>query len=108
MIPQTALGGVAKASSQTVRGALLGYVDPFVGVDGGGQTVPGAGLPFGFARVSPDTTDPGAEYTTTGYDSEGEILGFSQTHVSGTGGRSKYGNFRMAPFVGEMTNYDFE
>jgi putative alpha-1,2-mannosidase len=78
MIPQTALGGVAKASSQTVRGTLLGYVDPFVGVDGGGQTVPGAGLPFGFARVSPDTTDPGAEYTTTGYDSEGEILGFSQ------------------------------
>jgi putative alpha-1,2-mannosidase len=77
MTPQTALGGVAKASSQTVRGALLGYVDPFVGVDGGGQTVPGAGLPFGFARVSPDTTDPGAEYTTTGYDSEGEILGFS-------------------------------
>lgn len=102
MIPQPALGRLAKASSQTVRGALLGYVDPFVGVDGGGQTVPGAGLPFGFARVSPDTTDPGAEYTTTGYDSEGEILGFSQTHISGTGGRSKYGNFRMAPFVGEF------
>jgi putative alpha-1,2-mannosidase len=59
-------------------------------------------LPFGFAKVSPDTADPGAEYTTTGYDSEGEILGFSQTHVRRTGGRSKYGNFRMTPFVGEF------
>jgi predicted alpha-1,2-mannosidase len=81
---------------------LLGYVDPFMGVDGDGQTVPGAGLPFGFARVSPDTTDPGSKYSTTGYDSNGEILGFSQTHVSGTGGSSKYGNFRMTPLVGEL------
>jgi len=31
------------------------------------------------------------------------VLGFSQTHVSGTGGRSKYGNFRMTPLVGELT-----
>jgi putative alpha-1,2-mannosidase len=38
----------------------------------------------------------------TGYGSEGEVLGFSQTHISGTGGRSKYGNFRMTPFVGEF------
>ncbi len=103
---QSSSGKAARASSQTAAGLLAGYVDPFVGVDGGGQTVPGAGLPFGFARISPDTTDPGSEYTTTGYDSEGEVLGFSQTHVSGTGGRSKYGNFRLTPFVGELRTSD--
>ncbi len=97
------LGKIAEADSETgaVR-SLLDYVNPFVGVDNDGQTVPGAGLPFGFARVSPDTTDPGPKYSTTGYDSEGEVLGFSQTHVSGTGGRSKYGNFRMTPLTGEL------
>jgi predicted alpha-1,2-mannosidase len=97
---------LAAAAAARVRVASgrkpLGYVDPFMGVDGDGQTVPGAGLPFGFARVSPDTTDPGSKYSTTGYDSNGEILGFSQTHVSGTGGSSKYGNFRMTPLVGEL------
>lgn len=53
------LGTIAEADSETgaVR-SLLDYVNPFVGVDNDGQTVPGAGLLFGFARVSPDTTDP--------------------------------------------------
>ena len=74
-----------------------------MGVDNEGQTVPGAQVPFGFASVNPNTTDPSEKYTTTGYDSEGEVLGFIQTHVSGTGGRSKYGNFRMTPLVGELT-----
>ena len=105
-IPDHAAVVLAAAAAARVRAAsgrkLLGYVDPFIGVDGDGQTVPGAGLPFGFARVSPDTTDPGSKYSTTGYDSNGEILGFSQTHVSGTGGSSKYGNFRMTPLVGEL------
>lgn len=78
--------------------SLLAYVDPLIGVDGGGNTVPGAGVPFGFVRLSPDTTNPG----TSGYSSEGAILGFSHTHVSGTGGASKYGNFLTTPVVGEL------
>ncbi len=99
-LTRTPVGYAAQADPEP--GSLLGYVDPFVGVDAGGQTVPGTGLPFGFARVCTDTTDPGTEYSTSGYDSEGEVLGFSQTHVSGTGGRNKYGNFRMTPLVGEL------
>ncbi|HEY1604171.1 MAG TPA: GH92 family glycosyl hydrolase [Allosphingosinicella sp.] len=70
--------------------------DPFFGSDGGGNTVPGAGVPFGFASVSPDTTH-GA---TSGYDGHSLIVGFSQTHVSGTGGGGKYGNFRITPALG--------
>lgn len=96
------LARIAERDPEAGVGSLLDYVDPFTGVDNDGQTVPGAQVPFGFASVSPDMTDPGSSYTTTGYDSEGEILGFSQTHVSGTGGRSKYGNFRMTPLVGEL------
>src|SRR3982751_4950375 len=34
---------------------LISYVDPFIGVDNGGNTVPGAAVPFGFANPSPDT-----------------------------------------------------
>lgn len=74
------------------------FVDPFVGVDGGGNTVPGAGIPFGFVRLSPDTE----KHDTNGYSSNEKIKGFSHTHVSGTGGASKYGNFLVTPQAGEI------
>src|SRR5579864_4393139 len=65
--------------------------DVFLGVDADGNTTPGAQVPFGFAVVQPDTERP----STSGYRSADRIIGFSQTHVSGTGGASKYGNFRV-------------
>ncbi len=77
---------------------LIARVAPFIGVDKGGNIVPGAGVPFGFVALSPDTTNPG----TSGYNSAGDILGFSHTHVSGTGGASKYGNFLTTPIVGQL------
>src|SRR5215217_826045 len=88
---------------------LISYVDPFVGVDRDGNTVPGAAVPFGFSNPSPDTVpnpDPG-RYDTSGYESDKPIIGFSQTHVSGTGGESKYGNFRVTPQVGPIDLKDF-
>ncbi len=72
--------------------------DPFVGADADGNTVPGAGVPFGFVSLSRDT----AMGQSSGYDSDSAIMGFSFTHVSGTGGRSKYGNFRMTPTLGDV------
>lgn len=78
--------------------ALLTLVNPFVGADGGGNTVPGAAVPFGFVELSPDTS----RADTSGYSSAGLIMGFSHTHVSGTGGDSKYGNFRVTPTAGPL------
>jgi putative alpha-1,2-mannosidase len=85
--------------------SLSQWVDPFVGADNGGATVPGAAVPFGFVELSPDTT----HHDTSGYASSGAIIGFSQTHVSGTGGNSKYGNFRVTPVAGslEVGNLNF-
>lgn len=93
------------AFSQT---KLVSYVDPFVGADRDGNTVPGAAVPFGFANPSPDTVpNPNFRFDTSGYESDKPIIGFSQTHVSGTGGESKYGNFRVTPQVGEINLKDF-
>ena len=78
--------------------SLIDDVDPFIGTENGGNIVPGAQLPFGFVHVSPDTANP----NTAGYNPYENILGFSQTHVSGTGGASKYGNFLTTPLVGEL------
>jgi predicted alpha-1,2-mannosidase len=54
-------------------------------------------VPFGFVELSPDTTDG----STSGYGSNGLVIGFSHTHVSGTGGAGKYGNFRVTPVSGD-------
>ena len=78
--------------------SLTAYVDPFVGTENGGNIVPGAQVPFGFVHASPDTVNP----NTAGYNPYENITGFSQTHVSGTGGASKYGNFLTTPLVGKL------
>lgn len=103
LVTQCAMGARAQNAPR-----LTSYVDPFVGVDGGGNTVPGAAVPFGFANPSPDTIpnpDPN-HWDTSGYESDKPIIGFSQTHVSGTGGESKYGNFRITPQVGVVSPQD--
>ncbi len=73
-------------------------VNVFVGSDAGGNTVPGASVPFGFVSFSPDTV----RGSTNGYDGASPLTGFSLTHVSGTGGDSKYGNFRVTPTSGTL------
>ena len=88
---------VAAAAPAAAQTGPLTLANPFFGVDGGGNTVPGASVPFGFVSLSPDTTHG----STSGYDSDGLIIGFSHAHVSGTGGGSKYGNFRVTPAIGD-------
>src|SRR6516225_2495603 len=73
------------------------YVDPFIGTDGVGNCLCGPYLPFSLVRLGPDTLPP---QTTNGYQSTAPIIYFSHTHVSGTGGGSRYGNIGVMPFTG--------
>jgi predicted alpha-1,2-mannosidase len=79
----------------------LSLVDPLVGTTNGGNTTPGAQVPFGFISFGPDTTTD--SNFTNGYNPAAEITGFSCTHESGTGGEGKYGNFRTTPTVGTLS-----
>ncbi|MDP9158818.1 MAG: GH92 family glycosyl hydrolase [Acidobacteriota bacterium] len=72
-------------------------VDPFLGTDGGGNTIPGPSLPFGMIKPGPDV---GTNEANSGWEPTGDINGFSQTHLSGTGGGPKYGNILVQPTVG--------
>jgi len=87
------------AAAQSAR-----YIDPFLGVEGGGNVFPGATLPFGMVKAGPDV---GANSSNAGWAAEGDINGFSQTHVSGTGGGAKYGNILIQPTVGEVTAFEY-
>ena len=77
------------------------YVDPFIGTGGHGHTFPGATVPFGMVQFSPDTRMNDWDGCSGYHTSDNTILGFSTTHLSGTG-CSDYGDFRFMPFAGEF------
>ncbi|MCE1187928.1 MAG: GH92 family glycosyl hydrolase [Ignavibacteria bacterium] len=64
---------------------LTKYVNPFVGTDAHGHTFPGATLPFGMVQLSPDTDIRGWDWCSGYHSSDSSIIGFSHTHLSGTG-----------------------
>ena len=63
----------------------VNYVDPFIGTGGHGHTYPGATLPFGMVQLSPDTRVDSWDGCSGYHYSDSTIIGFSHTHLSGTG-----------------------
>lgn len=87
-------------------------VNPIIGTDGMGHTFPGACVPFGIVQLSPDTdTIPhnvNGKYQRNvyaycaGYQySDPTIVGFSHTHMSGTG-HSDLGDILIMPTTGTL------
>lgn len=65
--------------------AVLQYADPFIGTADHGHTYPGASLPFGMVQLSPDNGTQGWDWCS-GYNYiDSTLIGFSHTHLSGTG-----------------------
>ena len=60
-------------------------VDPLIGTGGHGHTFPGAARPFGMVQLSPDTYNSGWDWCSGYHYSDSSIMGFSHTHLSGTG-----------------------
>jgi predicted alpha-1,2-mannosidase len=79
---------------------LTRSVDPFIGVDWGGNTFVGAAVPFGTVKLGPDMENFDGKPSSFGYVSGGRILGFSQLHLSGAAG--KYGNILVTPVTGAL------
>lgn len=80
-------------------------VDPAIGTGGDGHTFPGATVPFGMIQLSPDTAMPDFHH---GYDwaagyryDDDSIMGFSQTHFSGSG-HSDLGDVLLMPGTGKV------
>ncbi len=91
---------------------LIQYVKPIIGSEKMGHTYPGATVPFGAVQLSPETdTIPyelNGKYNTdvykycAGYKYEDKtIVGFSHTHLSGTG-HSDLGDFLIMPTQGKL------
>ncbi len=108
LIPLLALTLSLSASDKGV----IEYVNPIIGTNGMGHTFPGACVPFGIVQLSPETdTIPhnvdgryqGKVYEyCAGYQHRDKtIVGFSHTHLSGTG-HSDLGDILIMPTTGPI------
>nr|WP_281047874.1 GH92 family glycosyl hydrolase [Terriglobus roseus] len=108
LIASVATSSFAQKSEVRRAGApdYTRYVDPFIGVDWGGNTFVGSTVPFGMLKVGPDMETFDGRRSGFGYSSNGLILGFSHLHLSGAAG--KYGNIRVAPVTGPLNLNDIK
>ncbi|WP_291586331.1 GH92 family glycosyl hydrolase [Bacteroides sp.] len=94
--------GCNSSKDKTVfKDDVLNYVNPFIGTAGHGHTFPGATSPFGMVQLSPDTGLEGWDWCSGYHYSDNSIIGFSHTHLSGTG-RSDLMDVMLMPFVGNV------
>jgi predicted alpha-1,2-mannosidase len=84
------------------------FVDPFLGAAGGGNVFPGPAMPFGEIKPGPDMDNGPGHDANAGWSETGYIRGFSQTHVSGTGGGARYGNILVTATTGQPAPTDSE
>ncbi|MGC3960997.1 MAG: glycoside hydrolase family 92 protein [Verrucomicrobiota bacterium] len=76
-------------------------VNVFNGTGAHGHTYPGATTPFGMVQLSPDTPMKGWDGCSGYHYSDSKILGFSHTHLSGTG-IGDLGDISVMPVTGEL------
>ena len=78
----------AALAASAVRAASLdvtSQVNEFIGTGGHGHTHPGATVPFGMVQLGPDTFNDTWDWCSGYHYSDSSIMGFSHTHLSGTG-----------------------
>ncbi|WP_129770941.1 GH92 family glycosyl hydrolase [Streptomyces sp. L-9-10] len=112
LVASLAVGTTADAASSggaSAAGAVrhpVAYVDPLIGSANGGNTYPGANLPFGMIAWSPTSTagDQTNTAAANGYSYDTTRLrGFSLTHVNGAGCHpGAAGDVPIMPFVGDV------
>ncbi len=89
---------LAVTAATVVHAQTPSEIDPMLGADNGGNVFVGPTLPFGMAKPGPDY---GNNQGNSGWLATGNLNGFSQLHVSGTGGGPKYGNILVQPQAGK-------
>src|SRR5213076_2701015 len=75
----------AVAPETTSDDDVTKFVKIAIGTGGHGHTYPGATVPFGMVQLSPDTYNDGWDWCSGYHHSDSSIMGFSHTHLSGTG-----------------------
>ncbi|MDR1524586.1 MAG: GH92 family glycosyl hydrolase [Tannerella sp.] len=77
------------------------YVDPYIGTGDHGHVFLGANVPFGFVQLGPVNISQGWDWCSGYHISDSTIMGFSHTHLSGTG-IGDLGDISFMPVTGDV------
>ena len=97
----TATGAPAMLSENGSGEDLTQYVNVFCGTGGHGHCYPGATVPFGAVQLSPDTGFDGWDWCSGYHHDDSVLIGFSHTHLSGTGASDML-DVLLAPRTGDV------
>lgn len=76
-------------------------VNSMIGAGGHGHVFVGASVPFGAVQVGPNNIYKGWDWCSGYHYSDSIIIGFSQTHLNGTG-CADMGDILLMPFTGKI------
>ncbi|MFT4203154.1 MAG: GH92 family glycosyl hydrolase [Chitinophagaceae bacterium] len=77
------------------------YVDPLIGSSAHGHVFVGASRPFGAVQLGPDNISKGWDWCSGYHYSDSVLVGFSHTHLSGTG-IGDLGDILFSPYTGNV------
>lgn len=77
------------------------YVDPYIGSGEHGHVFVGANVPFGAIQAGPQNIHKGWDWCSGYHYSDSVIIGFSHTHLSGTG-CADLGDILLMPYTGDI------
>ena len=73
-------------------------IDPFIGTGGHGHSHPSATMPFGMVQLGPDSRREGWDGCSGYHHDDSTLVGFSHTHLSGTG-VADYNDIQFRPHL---------
>ena len=79
----------------------IAKVNPKIGSGGHGHVFVGANVPFGMTQVGPTSITQEWDWCSGYHDSENSVIGFSHTHLSGTGCGDLF-DVTLMPVTGEV------
>ena len=96
-------GLLLAACSQAPRtDSLTQYVDMRIGTGGHGHVFMGANVPFGAVQLGPTSIPQSWDWTSGYHISDTTVIGFSHTHLNGTGIGDLF-DVTVMPVVGQVT-----
>jgi predicted alpha-1,2-mannosidase len=96
------ISGLGSCSSENGKQAVLEYVDMLIGTAQQGHTIVSPARPFAMVKPGPDT-ELRRNYLHAKY-----ITGFSQLHISGTGGNAQSAVLGIMPTTGTIKVNPYE
>lgn len=81
---------------------LISYIDPKIGTGDHGHVFVGANVPFGMVQVGPTSIPQEWDWCSGYHASDSTLIGFSHTHLSGTGIGDLF-DVTIMPVVGDVT-----